>query len=157
MDPPLNSNGIEAARTIAKVFKGNPQKISVVLSSPLLRAIQTADCVHDVLKVKIRVISDLREQDLGKWEGKKVTEVPTFSMFNQAPPGGEKYSDFENRIERAVDFILAQKGTPLVVSHGLVGHCILKVLEAPDAKVEKCVLYRFSLSKEHSNWIYERI
>src|SRR4051812_36814020 len=73
-DPGLTAEGLTMARRLARRFSKNPSGIRVIYCSPLLRSIQTADVIHDVLHVRMSVLSGLAERNLGTWERKPLRE-----------------------------------------------------------------------------------
>lgn len=68
MDIPLNNVGIEQAKQIAKQFEDI--KVDYIFSSPLKRAMQTAEYISRVVGVKIIPEDRLIERSFGNMEGK---------------------------------------------------------------------------------------
>lgn len=106
-----------------------PKPTMLCLSSPLLRAKQTARAVASLLGLEVEIDEDLAEMDFGVWEGRAVAEIlaedPHAFERCWAPsddtcfPGGESLGAFEERIRRALGRILACKEEiVLVFSHG---------------------------------------
>lgn len=97
IDIPLNKTGINSAKKLKEKFKN--KRIDVVISSPLIRAQQTAKCITD----KELILDDrIIERSNGDLEGKLKTEIEDEIDFND--PNEVKYniesiSDFRNRIE----------------------------------------------------------
>ncbi len=76
LDPPLDDEGrAQAAWTAPQLAGGLPAGDTVLLSSDLRRARQTADALAPLLGVEVRVDERLREHSLGRWEGLTRTEV----------------------------------------------------------------------------------
>lgn len=77
------------------------EKISLdlVLSSPMIRATQTAEIIGQRLGLGVIINENLREQDFGLWEGKRMTDIRRVTPgllehqerlgWNFCPPGGE--------------------------------------------------------------------
>jgi phosphohistidine phosphatase SixA len=61
-DPPLSTDEMRLARTISRKFTKNPFGIQAIFCGPSLQAIQTADLIHDVLNVRLRVLSGFSSQ-----------------------------------------------------------------------------------------------
>lgn len=79
-------------------------KVRTVFSSPMLRAIQSAELLFPDAKDKI-VLQDLRENHFGAFEGRKMEELIHDEAFKQwidpktpfTPSGGESARDFHLR------------------------------------------------------------
>lgn len=79
MDIPLNKKGIEQARKLKEKFKNI--KIDIVITSPLIRAIQTADeIVNNEKIIDYRII----ERFNGELEGKVKSEITWKIDFNNS-------------------------------------------------------------------------
>lgn len=99
------------------------------VTSPLLRARQTAEAVAIRRGLPVATDDDLREMDFGLWEGMTAEEIevrfpgelgvwaaPTGST---AFPGGESLDEFDRRVARAQERILRQAAEAvLVFAHG---------------------------------------
>ena len=77
IDVPLNEEGIKQAHELKEMLKNI--KFDLVFSSPLKRAIKTAEIISDN-----EIILDKRiiERDNGELEGKLKTEITEFPDFN---------------------------------------------------------------------------
>ncbi|PHJ13281.1 phosphoglycerate mutase, partial [Fervidobacterium sp. SC_NGM5_G05] len=78
VDTDLSKKGIEQARKIGHFFKMNDIKIDIIYSSPMKRAIQTAQEI--ALKIgydteNILVDERLRECEIVLWNGKNIKDV----------------------------------------------------------------------------------
>ena len=97
-----------------------------VVSSPFLRARQTAAILAERLALAVRVEEDLREQSYGELAGQPYAALRAASDYDPArywlwrPPGGETLVEVAARAGAALDRVAA--GTPgsdvVVVSHG---------------------------------------
>ena len=126
-DVPLGDDGTRQARAAAcRLATGAP--IDAVVSSPLQRAVATAEIAAGELGLSMVIDDDLRETDYGDWEGHTLAEIqqrwPEVAAAwrrdpEQAPPGGESFTDTAQRVNRACDRLLRDHGgkTVLVVSH----------------------------------------
>jgi probable phosphoglycerate mutase len=126
-DLPLSANGTRQAQAAAcRLATGAP--IDAVVSSPLQRAVATAAIAAGELGLTAVIDDDLRETDFGDWDGFTLAEIqqrwPAAAAAwrrdpEQAPPGGESFTDTAHRVNRACDRLLRDHGgkTILVVSH----------------------------------------
>lgn len=128
-DSPLNQRGLAQARALAQRIAREQLPISIIYSSPLRRARQTADAVSLALS-DVPVILDpgLAEYHLGDWEGltyeqlkdekrlwARMAEDPDFT-----PPGGESPRQFAMRLLHSFQTITQKHAgeTVAVVGHG---------------------------------------
>lgn len=92
-DPLLTEHGESQAQALAESLASSGA--TRVLSSPLLRARQTAAMVADVLGLTIEVDDRLVEMDYGDWDERSFSEFPPEDLARWrrdasfAPPGGE--------------------------------------------------------------------
>jgi broad specificity phosphatase PhoE/ribonuclease HI len=102
--------------------------VAAVLSSPMLRARQTAQPVADALGVPLSVHDGLIETDFGAWEGLTFTEARErdpdlhtrwITDTSVAAPDGESMEAVHRRVRRALDQLIAEHGgaTLAVVTH----------------------------------------
>lgn len=97
-----------------------------VISSDLLRARTTADALQ-ADRPRLPHDPDLREVHFGAWEGltfdaaAALDPVLSRHLFETpgdvAPPGGESWNGLVQRVNRAVDRLLARRGDLIVVAH----------------------------------------
>jgi broad specificity phosphatase PhoE len=126
-DLPLSASGTRQAKAAAsRLASGAP--IDAVVSSPLLRAVATAEIAAGELGLTAAIDDDLQETDFGDWDGFTLEEVqqrwPAAAAAwrrdpEQAPPCGESFADTARRVDRARDRLVREHGgqTVLVVSH----------------------------------------
>jgi broad specificity phosphatase PhoE len=104
---------------------------NALFSSPLGRALATAQAIADTTGLEIRKLDALREVSLGSWEGRGYLDIRRDDFENyvrwrddpeSACPGGESHSDVRRRMEEAFETIASsadgQKLRAVVVSHG---------------------------------------
>ncbi len=132
-DHPLNDNGIAQAREAGARLKSLGIEFSHVYSSPLIRAIQTAQLVAP----EIPIITDNRliEMDYGPYEGTDLKSLPPeivtfFRDFvnNPAPRGMEQLSDVVARTGAFLEEIKALSGNVLISTHAIAMKGILEYL-----------------------------
>ncbi|MGR0279151.1 histidine phosphatase family protein [Marinomonas dokdonensis] len=108
-DSPLTSLGIEQAKQGAKQLN---VAWSAVYASGLSRAQDTAR--YAVPKQEFIVHEGLNERDWGDLEECPIAQL---TPYEETPPNGEAWADFEARVIGALNDILAQHEWPLIVAH----------------------------------------
>lgn len=109
----LNERGREQATGLAQSLEKLPVK--AVYSSPLERAVETAEPIASALHLKVKVRSGLKEADVGEWEGqpfKKLYKKPAWELVERTPslmrfPGGESFLELETRVVNELETIRA--------------------------------------------------
>ena len=128
---PLNEEGIRQAREAAELL--GDVSFSRVFSSPLTRAVQTAE----ILAPHIKPVIDERliEMDYGPYEGADLTHLPPeiltfFSDFvhNPAPDGMEQLSSVVERAGAFLEDIRHISGDILISTHVIAMKGILEYL-----------------------------
>jgi len=119
-DPPLTELGRVQAMAVASRIA--PTLPAIVLTSPLLRARETADAIGDASGAPVRVDARLVELDYGEWDGLRFSEMPPDALARWrsdptfAPPGGEALRAVTARIAGFCDEH-AEGPTVVAVSH----------------------------------------
>ena len=125
-DVPLTDVGVQQAAAAAKRLAS--AGLGVIVTSPLLRAAQTAQEVASVTGAAVVTDDGFRETDFGAWEGLTFAEVrerwPSevttwLADPDAAPPGGESFTDVSTRVTAALHRVLADRDGQrvLIVSH----------------------------------------
>ncbi|HEX6403301.1 MAG TPA: bifunctional RNase H/acid phosphatase [Pseudonocardiaceae bacterium] len=126
-DRPLTELGErQAAAAAARLSSAGD--VAAVVSSPMLRARQTAEPVAGALGVPLRVHDGLIEADFGAWDGLTFAEASArdpdlhsrwLTDTSVAPPDGESMDSVHRRVRRVRDQLIAEHGaaTLVVVSH----------------------------------------
>jgi ribonuclease H / adenosylcobalamin/alpha-ribazole phosphatase len=149
-DAPLTEVGVQQAAAAAKRLAS--AGLGVIVTSPLLRTVQTAQSVAAVTGAAVVTDDGFRETDFGAWEGLTFAEVrerwPTeisawMADPEVAPPGGESFTDVSARVTAALDRVLAARAgqTVLIVSHVTP----IKMLVAAALLAPPAALYRMHL------------
>lgn len=109
-DIALCRQGIDEAAGWGKILKS--EKFDLIVSSPMIRARQTAKIISEKIGVDIEFDVNLREQDFGLWEGKKIPdirkdepgilEVQELRGWGFCPPHGEDRKNVLNRALKAI-------------------------------------------------------
>ena len=122
-DPVLTEHGIHKAHDLKEELYGID--FDYIYSSPLKRALQTANILVDDRDIKID--ERLKERSYGDWSAKNKEEVKLSEGVDNyyaarrgwetSPPNGESLKDVSIRVKSFIDE-LPDKGNMLVVSHG---------------------------------------
>lgn len=148
---PLSDLGNAQARALAARLAGTPD-VAAVVSSPLVRAAQTATPIAAALGVSVTTEEGYREVDFGAWEGLSFGQATAgwpqdMAKWSRNPavaaPGGESFAQLAQRVIPARDKTLADYAgrTVIVVSH--VTPIKLLLADAIGAPLES--LYRIFL------------
>jgi broad specificity phosphatase PhoE len=129
VDYSLNARGILQAQQTAAYFKDKP--IHAVYSSPLKRAVETADIIGQALGLPVTVIEQFREINVGQLEGQEPTAEQwafhdrifyAWLAGDPTPkfPGGEDYGELLDRMQAGIRQALAGRDgqNVIVVGHG---------------------------------------
>ncbi len=141
-DEPLNATGRAQARAISRALTHDlPFKL---YTSPLARALQTAQPSSDAHETPITTVSELREADVGELDGLTIQQVrERFPEFMErwasdsgtaAMPKGESLLEAQERAWAAVvELVERHPGeTVVVVTHNFVIQTLVsKALEMP--------------------------
>ena len=149
-DVPLTDTGVLQAAAAAKRLAS--AGIGVIVTSPLLRATQTAQEVAEVTGAPVVTDQGFRETDFGAWDGLTFAEVRqrwpaevTTWLADPAvaPPGGESLVEVGARVTEALHRVLTghQQQTVLIVSHVTP----IKTLVAAALLAPPAALYRMHL------------
>ena len=130
---PLNRHGEAQAKRLASFLKSRP--IHALYSSPVVRALQTAEILASMLQVPLTPDQGLTEINVGEWEGqywKDLTDQFARQQFytkpeEARPPGGETLCEVQIRAVAAVERARARAAADrlLFVSHADVVRTIL--------------------------------
>lgn len=142
LDSPLTDEGIAQAQAIADRLEG--AGMLTVCSSPLGRAMQTATIIAERLGSDLIEVPELAEVDHGALAGMTWDEIdaayPTAreeraaNRYGWAFPGGESYAQARSRARKALSSCgWASEGTPLLVSHEMIGRMLRAELRGLDA------------------------
>jgi broad specificity phosphatase PhoE len=107
-DPPLDSNGFAQAEDAADNLKNEGIELKRVVSSPMLRACQTADVIADSYGLVVEQDRAIISWDLGFLSGKdRDMYGPVLDLFIDNPkmvvPEGESLDSLEQRLYEYFD------------------------------------------------------
>lgn len=134
----LSSRGIFQAKRLSDFFSEIP--LEGIYCSSLRRSIDTAEIISNRCDTPYAVVKEFGEISLGEWEGKSYKEIKEsyplefikrdMDIYNYRIPGGESFSEVENRAYNAFESITKNTtGNILIVAHSGVNKVILsKVL-----------------------------
>jgi broad specificity phosphatase PhoE len=144
------------ASVLAKLLEHKPSR---VLTSDLRRASVSAKRLAEELGASLAVLRDLRERDLGQFDGKRWSELviregelalPFLANFCEArPPAGETLAEMQKRVVKAVwaEGRRRQRQTLLYVGHaGPIRAILAHSLQLSLQDVQRFQLDPFSLS-----------
>lgn len=127
VDLDLTGRGVVQATQAAEFLAAQPMGTGPVFSSPLRRALQTAEIIAARLGRPVEVLEDLREVDLGDLEGR--SDAAAVDQYwdvlaswragdrSRSFPGGENHLQMAARIEAALERVTsASAGQPGVVA-----------------------------------------
>ncbi len=136
-DVALSDLGRRQAEALGRATRG--RRLAAAYSSPLRRAVETAEIALQGRDVPLTIVPELAELGLGEWEGYMVDEIRardgdpyrrwTQAPLDHPPPGGETLLDVLARVQSAVDRIGhihagagdglgGDPGDVLIVAHG---------------------------------------
>jgi broad specificity phosphatase PhoE len=121
-DPELSADGIEQAKRLPEALARFP--ISRIVSSPQIRARQTAQSVADALGIAVDIDDRLAEYDRDLAHYTPVEEISEEDMKRLASgelPSGVDQPAFIARVKKGIDDIVAAAGrddTVAVFTHG---------------------------------------
>jgi broad specificity phosphatase PhoE len=159
-DIELNDTGLEQARRLAAFLENEP--LAAILSSPLRRAVATAEVIASRHQLSVETDQGLKELKVGDLEGTSISNLPTtFSQFllkwwqdgeAMKLPNGESLVDLQQRAWKVVESLLERQktssdlnrdGTATVVSHYFVTLAI--ILKALDLPLEYFIRFKLDL------------
>jgi len=137
IDIELNETGLRQAELLAEYLSG--VKIDAVYSSPLKRALKTAEIIARYHKLEVEIAPGLIDFDFGKWQGLPHQEVKRrykqlYAQWVNSPhlvkmPDGESLSEVRERALTVVDEVVAKhEGAVVLVSHRVVNKVLICAL-----------------------------
>jgi len=136
-DVELNETGIKQAKLLAEYL--SDLKLDAIYSSPLKRALTTAEMIASYHKLDVEITPGLIDFDYGKWQGLPHQEVKDkykelYAEWIRNPhqvkiPAGESLDEVRKRATGVVDNIIAKyQGTVVLVSHRVVNKVLICAL-----------------------------
>lgn len=145
LDSPLTPEGVAHAEALARTAAG--RGIDAIFSSPLGRALTTAETVSAACGIPVVVLDELAEVHHGDLAGRTDAETERThpgllaerarDLYTWRFPAGESYADAHVRARRALERVASTAATaPLIVAHEMIGRMLraeLLHLEPADA------------------------
>lgn len=152
LDTRLNARGRTQSQALARALAG--EGLRAVYSSPLLRALETAQIVAFELDLPTPLLDErLMEADAGEWSGRLYTEITAtqpgaFERWRAVDPefrfpGGESVAEQAARVAAALADIRDGPLPALVVSHGGSIRSV-EGIDVPGGAVGNCALFRLT-------------
>ena len=134
-DVPLDETGLKQAELAGEDFKG--MKDEGIYSSPLSRALQTAEKIAQFHRLKVQPLDGLLDMSFGNWEGRSLQEVremdrERYGQWREEPhlirlPGGEGLDEVRIRAMAALEEAIKKhpEGSIILVSHRVVNKALI--------------------------------
>jgi broad specificity phosphatase PhoE len=135
VDIELDETGRRQAEAAAE--KIAQWEVEAIYSSPLKRAMTTAQSIADRLGLTVQPLEGIIDMDFGEWQGLPISETKEkygalFDLWRHRPeqleiPGAETLEDVRKRVVATIDDVVAahEDQTIAVVSHRVVCKVLL--------------------------------
>lgn len=148
IDVSLNKDGMNQIERVSLALKNILGDYDInraaILSSPLKRAMESAEIISRKLGIEFEVMELLKERSFGAWEGMSIDEIISkypedFERWRKnpakySPPGGESTIEVSKRAKKAINIILEKyRGFQVfIIAHGGINRVIIcNVLNIP--------------------------
>jgi len=163
IDIELNETGVKQAELLAEYL--SDVEIDAIYSSPLKRALKTAEVIAHPHKLEVVIAPDLIDLDFGQWQGLPLQEVKNkyrelYTEWVDSPdqvtiPGGESLNDVRKRALDVMNEVIAEyRGTVILASHRVVNKVLICALLGLDnshfwnIRQDTCGLTTFTYTNE---------
>ena len=163
IDIELSETGLKQAQLLAKYL--SDIEIDAIYSSPLKRALTTAEIMASYHKLKVEIAPGLIDFDYGEWQGLPHQEVRDkyrrlYAQWINRPdrvrmPAGESLDEVRERAMNVVDKVIAKyQGSVVLVSHRVVNKVLICALLGLDnshfwnIKQDTCGITSFTYENE---------
>ena len=137
VDVELNKTGLKQAGLLAEYL--GQTKLDAVYSSPLKRALTTAEMIAGYHHLDVEIAPGLIDFDYGEWQGLPHQQVKDkykglYAEWIKHPqrvtmPGGESLDNVRKRAVGVVDTVISRyKGTVVLASHRVVNKVLICAL-----------------------------
>ncbi|EKY29671.1 histidine phosphatase family protein [Clostridium celatum] len=153
---PLTEDGIERAKELRDRIKG--MNIDVIYSSPIERALNTANIIKGDKNIEVITDDGLMEMCFGDYEGRRTDEVmkenPSWDIglimkgnTILSAPNGENLAEVRDRVSKTMDRIIEENRgkTILIVAHGITLKALMYYFK--DDEVNDEVMGQATLTK----------
>jgi broad specificity phosphatase PhoE len=151
-DPPLDEVGLAEVARLAKVLA--TKGVTMVVSSPLQRAVSTAEAIANAAGVPMSIDMRLNDRDYGPMTGRPRAEVEKQYGSVDAAPGVEPRSAIAERAKRAFFELVAElaPGPIVMVSHDAFNQTLLEQLDPSLVRVRQRTACWNQLSLVDGRW-----
>ena len=152
-DVPLNVTGRQEAKEAAE--SAAQLKFGTICSSPLSRAVETAEAIASITDGKVSIQKDLIECSWGVCEGEvKGAWFEKWKRGVELPKGAEPYEEFLSRAVGAINQALTNPGPILIVAHGGIYWAVqMYALGNMDYDLKNATIVKHTPpSKQHPWW-----
>jgi len=132
-DPPLDEIGLAQAEAVATALAD--RDVAAVYSSPLQRAVRTAEAIAARLGVAAHADARFNDRDYGPWTGHDRRAVIEEFGSVDAAPGVEATADVLARVRPALDTVRVEGRAVVIVSHDAVIQPLVAAFGEDDAPV----------------------
>jgi len=134
IDINLDEVGVKQAELLGEYLSS--VELNAIYSSPLRRALDTANIVARYQKVGVQVTNGLIDLDFGEWQGLPEREVKKLyqALHNEwhanpdrvKMPGGESLADVRKRAVGVINDVISKyEGSVVLVSHRVVNKVLI--------------------------------
>lgn len=151
-DPPLDDVGREEAKRLGEALATLGP--TVVISSPLQRAVSTAATIGAAARVRVEIDQRLNDRDYGPWTGAPRLEVEERFGSIDAAPGVEPADGVAARAVAAFTELTREypDGPLVMVSHDAFNTALLKMLDPTlDGVTQRTACYN-QISRREGRW-----
>lgn len=145
-DCALTELGCRQARAVGEKLR--TEHIDRCVSSPLIRASETARLALWERETPIELDDGLMEQDMGEWENQPFDEMMQrqpellnamlYDWTKVVPPGGESYEHLKARVQDVLEREIERGGDVLLVAHnGPLSTAMSILMDMPDTAVNR--------------------
>lgn len=166
-DSPLTENGIQRAKELRDRIKNID--IDVIYSSPIKRALNTANILRGNKNIDIVTDDRLMEMCFGDYEGKKIDiiqkENPSWDInlimqgnVEICAPNGENLKEVRERISKLMNKIIAENigKSILIVTHGITLKALMYYFKDEDVNSEvmgQATLTKINIDEKNNFYI----
>ena len=166
-DSPLTENGIQRAKELRDRIKNID--IDVIYSSPIKRALNTANILRGNKNIDIVTDDSLMEMCFGDYEGKKIDiiqeENPSWDInlimqgnVEICAPNGENLKEVRERISKLMNKIIAENigKSILIVTHGITLKALMYYFKDEDVNSEvmgQATLTKINIDEKNNFYI----
>ncbi len=126
LDPALDEVGLTQVQDLAEALRAYGPRL--VVSSPLRRALQTAEAIAEASRVGLVIDGDLVDREYGRWAGHSPDELEQQWGSVDSAPGVETWPWLSHRAVRALEGDYPSEPVVLV-THEAVLQAMLEHLE----------------------------